>query len=57
MQMNVDQPGRDNLIFNIDHCRAVGWEIGANRVDDAATHAHVKQPVAAARRIDQSAAF
>jgi hypothetical protein len=55
--MNVDQSGRNNLIFNIDQCRAVGWEVGANRIDDAATHAHVEGAIAAARRIDQSAAF
>jgi hypothetical protein len=55
--MNVDQPGRDDAPFDVDDRAVLGWKPGADGVNNTLAHAHVEEAVAAARRVDQSAAF
>jgi hypothetical protein len=55
VQMNVDQSGRYDEI-DVDDWRP-GRRSGADGINKAVTDKHVEVAVAAARRIDQSAAF
>ena len=55
--MNVDQSRRDDVIFDIDHGRAVRFEIRADGVDLAVADANVEDAIFAAGGIDQAAAF
>ena len=57
MQVNIDQAGRDDAVFDIDDRRAVGAEIDANGRDLAVAHADIELAVCAAGRIDQAAAL
>ena len=57
MQVNVDQTGCDDAIFDVDHGRAVRFEIRSDGVDLAVAHANVENAILAAGGIDQAAAF
>ena len=57
MQMDVDQSRRDDMIFDIDHGRAVRFEIRSDGVDPAVADANVEKAILPAGRIDQTTAF
>ena len=50
MQMNVDQSRRDDVIFDIDHGRAVRFEIRSDGVDPAVADANVEHAILACRQ-------
>jgi hypothetical protein len=55
--VNIDQPGRDDVVFDVDHRPDVRLEIRSNRIDFAVAHADVENTVLGVRGIDQPAAF
>src|SRR4051812_41887571 len=57
MQMDVDEAWCNDVVFDIDHGRAVRFEIRSDGVDPAVAHADVEKAILPAGRIDETAAF
>ena len=57
VQMNVDQSGCNDVVFDVDHKGAFGGEINAYGFDGAAAHANIEHTVPAGSGIDDATGF
>jgi hypothetical protein len=55
MEMNVDQSGGDDMVFDVDHRCTVNSEVSANRLDLPIADADIEYAIPASGGVDNAA--